>query len=200
MTGQTSFTTTTTAQRTMMQEGTMKPKTMDRRHRGILSVMMVALILTSALVLGSGSPATAADPPDAVFEFPAGVACDFPLRVEVFGGNQVMKEFRDENGNIVRMLSAGKGSLLVFENLSTGATLSLTTGGSVTQTTFNPDGSQTVTGTGHTVLILFPTDVPAGPSTTLVQGRIVYTIAPDGVFTLQEVSGQTTDICAALSD
>jgi hypothetical protein len=198
MTGQTSF---TTAQRTMMQEGIMKPKTMDRRHRGVLSVMMVALILPLAVVLGSGSPATAADPPDAVFELPAGVACpDFALKVEVRGGNQVMKEFRDKNGNVVRMLSAGKGSELSFINLSTGATLSLTTGGSVTHTTLNPDGSQTVTGTGHNVLIFFPTDVPAGPSTTLYQGRIVYTVDPNGVSTLQEVSGKTTDICAALSD
>jgi hypothetical protein len=57
-----------------------------------------------------------------------------------------------------------------------------------------------VTGTGHHVLILFPTDVPAGPSTTLYQGRIVYTVDPDEVFTLQEVSAQETDICAALSD
>ena len=180
----------------------MQSKTTYRRHRGVLSVMSVALILTVAAVLGSGSLATAADPPDAVFDLPAGLACDFPLHVEVFGGNQVMKEFTDETGNIVRMLSAGKGSLLVFENGSTDATLSVTTGGSVSQTTFNPDGSQTVTGTGHTVLILFPTDVPAGPSTTLVQGRIVYTIspAPDNVFTVQEVSGKTTDICAALSD
>jgi hypothetical protein len=100
----------------------------------------------------------------------------------------------------VRLLSAGKGSELSFTNLDTGATLSLTTGGSVTHITLNPDGSQTVTATGHTVLILFPTDVPAGPSTTLYQGRIVYTVDPDEVFTLQEVSGRETDICAALSD
>jgi hypothetical protein len=160
--------------------------------------MLVALILTLAVVLGSGSPATA-DEPDQVFDLPAGLACDFPLHLEVFGGNQVMKEFTDENGNPVRMLSAGKGSLLVFENLDTGTTLSLTTGGSVSQTMFNPDGSQTVTGTGHTGLILFPTDVPAGPSTTQYQGRIVYTIDPDGVFTLQEVDARETDICAGLS-
>jgi hypothetical protein len=160
--------------------------------------MLVALILMLAVVLGSGSPATA-DEPDQVFDLPAGLACDFHLLLEVFGGNQVMKEFTDENGNPVRMLSAGKGSLLVFTNLDTGNTLSLTTGGSVSHTTLNPDGSQTVTGTGHTGLILFPTDVPAGPSTTQYQGRIVYTIDPDGVFTLQEVDARETDICAALS-
>jgi hypothetical protein len=111
-----------------------------------------------------------------------------------------MKEFTDQNGNVVRVLSAGKGSKLTFINLSTGATLSLKTGGSVNQFTFNPDGSQTVTGTGHNVIIFFPTDVPAGPSTILYQGRIVYTVDLNNVGTVQEVSGEETDICAALSD
>ena len=48
------------------------------------------------------------------------------------------------------------------------------------------------------MLILFPTDVPAGPSTTLHVGRVVYTIDTNGVFTVQRVSGTSTDICAAL--
>jgi hypothetical protein len=179
----------------------MNPKTRSRRHRGILSVMSVALSLTLAIVLGAGSPATAAEPPDAVVEFPAGVACqDFDLRVEIRGGNQVMKEFTDQNGNVVRTLAAGKGSALVFMNLSTDATFSLKANGSVTHTTFNPDGSSTVALTGHNVLILFPTDVPAGPSTTLHEGRVVYTVDTSGAFTVQQVSGKTTDICAVLSD
>ena len=178
----------------------MNPKTTYRRHRGVLSGTMVALILTLAVVLGSGSPATAADPPDAVFVLPAGVACnDFDLRVEI-RGIQVVKEFTDKNGNIVRTLSAGKGSALLFTNLSTDATVSLKANGSVTHTTFNPDGSSTVALTGHNVLILFPTDVPAGPSTTLHVGRVVYTVDTSQVFTVQQVSGKTTDICAALSD
>jgi hypothetical protein len=182
----------------------MKPKTMDRRHRGSLSVIMVALLLTLATVLGSGSPATAADSPDVmVIDLPAGVACNnFDLRVEIRGGPQVVKEFTDKNGNVVRMLSAGKGSALSFTNLSTGATFSLKSNGSVTHTTLHPDGSSTVALTGHNVLVLFPTDVPAGPSTTLHVGRVVYTVdtSPNQVFTVQQVSGKTTDICAALSD
>jgi hypothetical protein len=168
-----------------------------RRHRGVLSVMLVALILTLAAVLGSASPATAADP--TVIDFPAGTACDFDLRVEISGGSNVVKEFVDKNGNVVRMLFAGKGSALSFTNLSTGATFSLKANGSVTHITFNPDGSSTWDITGHNVLILFPTDVPAGPSTTLHVGRVVFTVDSSGVFTVQQVSGQTTDICAVLS-
>jgi hypothetical protein len=50
------------------------------------------------------------------------------------------------------------------------------------------------------VVILFPTDTPAGPSTTLYVGRIVYTVVNDiQEFNVQTHSGTTTDICAALA-
>jgi hypothetical protein len=96
----------------------MKPQIRSRRHRSVLSVTSVAVILTFAMVLGSGILAIAAEPPDQVIDFPAGIACpDFALRVELRGGNQVVKEFTDQNGNLVRMLFAGKGSALSFTNL-----------------------------------------------------------------------------------
>jgi len=181
----------------------MQPKTTSRRHRGVLSVMRVGLSLTMATVLGFGSPGTAADPPDLVIDLPAGLACgDFDLRVEIRGGTQVFKEFTDQNGNVVRKLSAGRGSALLFINLSTDATFAVQPSGSVSHTTVNPDGSTTVADTGHNVVILFPTDVPPGPSTMQYVGRLVYTVSPppDNVFVVQSFSGQTTDICAALSD
>jgi hypothetical protein len=159
-----------------------------------LTTLIGALFLTLAVVLGSGSPATAQ------LVFPAGVACaNFDLQVDVSGGNQVFREFVDKDGNIVRQLSAGKGTNLLFTNLSTGATFFLKGNGSVTQITFNADGTQTWTITGHNVLILFPTDNPPGPSTTQYVGRVVFTVDLNGVFTLLEVSGRATDICAALS-
>jgi hypothetical protein len=177
----------------------MQSTTTCRRYRGARTLTSVAVILTLAMAVGSGSLTTAAEPE--VIDLPAGVACpDFALRVEIRGSSLVMKEFTDRNGNVVRLLSAGKGPALTFTNLSTDASLSLRSNGSVIHTTINPDGSQTVADTGHNVLILFPTDVPAGPSTTLYVGRVVFTIDSNGVFTVQEVSGQTTDICAALSD
>ena len=178
----------------------MKPKMMDQRRRGVLSGMIVGLILMLTTVVGPGSLAAATGPPDAVLDLPAGTACnDFDLRIEIRGGNNVVKEFRDKNGEVVRTLSAGKGSALSFTNLSTGATFSLKANGAVAHTRFNPDGSSTVAATGHNVLILFPTDVPAGPSTTLHVGRVVYTVDTNGVFTVQKVGGNATDICAILS-
>ena len=116
--------------------------------------------LTLVAVLGLGRPAIADNPP---LDLPAGLACSFSLRIVIDGGNQVQKTFKDKNG-VVRSISAGKGSTLTFTNLATGSTLSLKPNGSVNQTTtVTVDGSQTWVSTGHNVLILFPSDVPAVP-------------------------------------
>jgi hypothetical protein len=102
--------------------------------------------------------------------------------------------------NVVRTLSAGRGSALTFFNLSTNATLSLKPNGSVTHVTNNADGTSTWVTTGHNVLILFPTDVPPGPTTTLYVGRVTFTVDNvTAIFTLGKTSGQASDICAALS-
>ena len=156
---------------------------------------MGAVALALVAVLGLGRPAMA----DFSIDLPAGLACSFALNVDSRGGTQVSKEFVDKNGNVVRTLSAGKGAALTFTNIDTGATLSLKANGSVLHETRNPDGSSTFVATGHNVIILFPADVPAGPSTTLYVGSVRYTIDTDFVFTLQQVSGKQTDICAALS-
>ena len=58
---------------------------------------------------------------------------------------------------------------------------------------------QTIQATGHNVVIFFPTDIPAGPSTTLYVGRVVYTVDAAGVFTLLSTSGRTTDLCVLLA-
>jgi len=148
-----------------------------------------------AAVLGCASSAAA----DFTIDFPAGLACAFELRIDGSGGHQVERDFFDKNGNLVRSFSAGTGSALTFTNVGTGATLSTKSNGAVSQVTPNPDGSSTEVDTGHNILILFPTDVPAGPSTTLYVGRVVFTVDSSGNFTLQGHSGTATDICAALS-
>ncbi len=111
-----------------------------------------------------------------------------------------MKEWTDEYGNLVRMFEGGKGSDLIFTNEDTGATYSTMGNGSVSHTTFNPDGSSNVSTGGHNVLILFPSDLPlgVGPSTKQYVGHVQYTVAPDGTWTLQSINGKTNDICAIL--
>jgi uncharacterized protein RhaS with RHS repeats len=151
-----------------------------------------------ATVFATSAVAAAQDQHDLVF--PAGVACEFGLAVDIGpGGPRVDHTFTDAYGNPVRILSTGVGNQLTFTNLSNGATTTTSANGAVTNTVFNADGSQTVTLTGHNILILFPTDVPAGPSTTLYVGRVVFTVDANKVTTLTSTSGRATDICATLS-
>jgi hypothetical protein len=161
----------------------------------------LAAAAVSFLALVASTPAPAQSPPDAVVDLPAGVACTgFDLRIEIRGsGVQQNKTFMDRQGNPVRIISVGRGWQLSLINLNNGNSLVLRPNGSGAHTKFNPDGSQTVTLTGHNVLIMFPTDVPAGPSTTLYVGRVLYTVGTDGVFTIKQVSGTGTDICAAIA-
>jgi len=171
---------------------------------GKLGALACAVTATLVTLVGSATQSIAADPPPApdvvVIDLPAGLACaGFDLRVEIWANpNRVFKEFKDKNGNVVRMLTAGKGNTLAFTNLLSNKKLWLKPNGAVEHITLNPDGSQKWVVTGHNVLILFPTDVPAGPSTTQYVGRVVFTVDTSGVFTLQSVSGKSTDICAAL--
>jgi hypothetical protein len=166
------------------------------RPSTILPGALTAVVAASAVLLGAGS----ASAEDFSFELPAGLACpDFALGVVGTGGNNHLRTFVDRSGHTVRTISAGTGSALTFTNGSTGARLALRSDGSVTRTVANPDGTTTTTITGHNVLILFPTDVPAGPSTTLVVGRTVFDVDANGVFTVRSVAGRTRDICAALT-
>jgi hypothetical protein len=149
--------------------------------------------LAVVLVLGLSLAAPVAAAP--AFVFDPGVACAFGLGIDFGdGGPQNAHEFKDG-----RLLSAGRGNALTFTNMDTKATFSTRATGSSSWTVENPDGSTTQTLIGQWLVILFPTDVPPGPSTTIYVGRVVVDIATDGVWTIESVSGTTTDVCAALS-
>jgi hypothetical protein len=49
---------------------------------------------------------------------PAGVACPFELSSTATRSNGIHREFADKNGNVVRLLSAGKGFDLTFTNVA----------------------------------------------------------------------------------
>jgi hypothetical protein len=163
----------------------------------------ITLWATSAM---AGPPLPVPGQPVPVSPFiqflPAGLGCpDFNLEIKATGGKLHTKTFVDENGKPVRLITAGKGFLLTYTNLDTGQSIQIATGGSVSSTQIHPDGDQTVTLTGHNGLVLFPNDVPAGPSTTQYIGKTVYEIDfTTGVFTLIRESPNQRDVCAELSD
>ncbi len=163
--------------------------------RQIKRVTAVAVV-ASATLLGASVGRAAADE----VSFDAGIACEFPVTLESGADTRNVHEFTDADGNVVRTILAGRGTAVTFTNDDTGATLSLKANGAPWSIVNLPDGTSTYTTMGHVVLILFPTDVPAGPSTTLYVGRVVFDVDNiTGVFTLKEARGTATDLCAALS-
>ncbi|EMY36228.1 hypothetical protein D477_000220, partial [Arthrobacter crystallopoietes BAB-32] len=117
--------------------------------------------------------------------------------------------FRDEDGEIVRTITAGRGYTLTYSRLDKKGNVvdsfTLQPTGSVQRVEIADDGSQTVVGTGTNGLVLFSTDateVPGTETPLAVQytGRIVYTVDPEtGVFTLLSASGKELNICEALA-
>lgn len=159
------------------------------------AAIAAAALTMSGLVASSGTAAAASD---FSVQFPAGTACAFPLRVDGTGGHRIEHSFANEDGT-ARVLSTGTGSALTFTNETTGATVSLRSNGAVQRTTTLADGSSLNVLTGHNVLFLFPTDVPAGPSTTLYTGQVVFNATPSGDFTVLDTQGTSRDLCAELT-
>ena len=88
---------------------------------------------------------------------------------------------------------------MTLTNMETDAAISLKAYGFSAQITGFDGTIITQTITGHVLVNMLPTDVPAGPSTTLHVGRLVLTTdTVTNVSTIESFSGKSTDICAAL--
>ena len=170
--------------------------------KSVFARRLAPVALVAAFVLPGVSPASAADE----IILPAGTGCAFNLGYAPTGGKLHTKEFTDADGNVVRSITAGKGVVITYTNYGynkkrpvAGKSVTIRTDGSVTETVTNPDGTQTITATGHNGLIMFPTDEPAGPSTVHYIGTLVYNVDPTtGVFTFVSSTGSQRDICAEL--
>lgn len=155
--------------------------------------------MLAALLLAAPQPATAVD-------FPPGdptPGCPtFDLVVSGKKGDQSVKIFREKNGYI-RTVAGGNGFILTItavkrvpagDPLEFGTSVTVPTNGSVTHTSFNPDGTVTFTLTGQNVFIYFPTDV-GGARTILYTGKAVVKNSALGVSTFQSASGKQQNIC-----
>ena len=152
-------------------------------------------------MLGCGTVANATEnPPDFTVEFPAGMVCEnFGLIVDGWGGKEHETVFKDKNG-LVRTITAGVGSKLLFTNANDKIkTFSTKSNGSITHTTINPDGSYVQKYNGHMILFMYPTDFPHGPSTTLYTGMVEASFDVNLVTTVLKEEGKKLDICDAVS-
>lgn len=162
-------------------------------------------------LLGVGAPAlalgllgAASAHADTTSTFPCGQACQNST-VSVTSADNAKnrtKTFTSKDGT-VRTQTTGKGPDLTFFNPNDpSVTVPLKGNGSNTRTVTNPDGTSTLTVTGHNVVVLFPTDTQVngdpGPATQLVTGRAVINIDASGNWTTVSQNGNVTDICAQL--
>jgi len=169
------------------------------KANALRSALTLAGVLSLACSAYATPPSRAENGPF-TFDFPAGIACQFELRIASPGTRTETKVFYDKSGNVVRMLTAGLGQDLRFTNLSSGAEFELRAKGATQKITPHADGSVTIVGTGHIVQIMYPGDNPPGPSTTLYVGRIVVENDASGTTTSVDTRGaKATDICAELS-
>jgi hypothetical protein len=166
----------------------------------------IALLAAAVLAVPTAATAVPPVPNDPLADFgpivlDAGVACpDFALSVAGSGAQGKVRTFVDQNGDTVRMLTTGRGYNLTFTNLATGDQLVLPSRGSSQVVVPNADGTYSSTIRGSALIILFPGDVPEGPSSHVYQGRTVFHLEADGsTFISLETYGTSTDICAALS-
>ena len=159
--------------------------------------LLVACLLASPLLATAALPA---DPPDSTLVFQAGLACsNFDLKLDTWDGKLNEKQLKDRNGYL-RVLLAGTGSAWRLTNQSNGKSISTrNVGASALIQVYRADGSINATIRGHSLFIWFPSDLPPGPSTTLLSGQVVYSLSPAGVGNLVSVNGNSTDVCTALS-
>ncbi|MBT2536894.1 hypothetical protein [Arthrobacter sp. ISL-69] len=158
---------------------------------------LVPAAMLAAMLLAAPQPAMAADfgPSDPTPGCPG-----FDIVVSGTGGNQVTKVTREKNG-YVRTVTGGDGFILTFtavKGTQVGTSITVPTNGSVTHTSFNPDGTVTFTLTGQNVFIYFPTDV-GGARTILYTGKAVVENSALGVSTFQSASGKQKNLCDLLS-
>ena len=161
----------------------------------------IAPLAATAAVLLAASSAGAADPePDTTI--PAVDSCgDFDLGLSSTDGKFNVVEF--ENGNFY---SVGTGVILTWSNEGlgekegNGKTYTVKTSGSVSKYTENPDGTWTLTATGHNGFVYFESD-DVEPGAYQYTGRVVVQIESLATFKVTSVDvtgGKAVDICALL--
>ena len=164
-------------------------------HPKGLRRLATATIIASAAMIVAAQPASAQEH-DVII--PAGIGCDFELGLDNIEGPPLRRTFTDRDGNQVQLF-AGKSGAIIYTNTETGKSVSFQSRGTRLRTTTT--ATQIIQEySGHVGLVQFPTDVPAGPFTTQISGRLVIAIdRTTGSGTVQKLEGKQIDICAELA-
>ncbi|MEN8585378.1 hypothetical protein ABFP37_22045 [Burkholderia sp. RS01] len=169
-------------------------------RRYALAILCAAGLLAAPQTANAAPPTISGPPDDLHFVSPAGEACPgFELHADGTDSHVLTKTFTNNEGVVLRTFASGKGYNLTYTNADTHATVSFPSSEITEDTIFHKDGTKTVTNTGVFGIILFPTDITPGPSTTQYNGRVVYTADAGNNFEILKTKATAIDICKALS-
>ena len=124
----------------------------------------------------------------------------FAVSIDVVSGGQgQLVTFFDRAGNVVRQTDHARPSTWTFTNLDNGRSVTLRLPAGTLTISTAADGTTTVVVNGSAIGFNSPTDTPPGPFALMNIGRLVFVIASDGSGTITQLSGNTTDLCAAVA-
>jgi hypothetical protein len=165
--------------------------------RKILRALVSAALLAGLTLLAP--PAANAEEIYGPFE-----ACpNFNVSLSFSGGNQGLRVTRVHDG-VIYTVTSGSGTTITFYAVDKKGNIlksvTFDTKASVTKTAQSGDNT-TYQVNGFGTLLLFPTDQPGGPSTTVYNGTVTFTLVTDTGLLVSTVlnKGRQFDICAALS-
>ena len=170
-------------------------------------IRFVAGSLCALVVAVAGSsPALAVPPehqpsqPSGPGSLPAGIACAFPVSLDLVSGDQGQNiTFFDHNGNVVRIVGTARPSVWQFTNLDTNVSYTITLPAGTEVVTPSANGTTTIAVDGGAIGFNAPTDSPPGPFSFVNIGRLVAVVDANGHTTSLTLSGKRTDLCAKVA-
>jgi hypothetical protein len=167
---------------------------------GVCVAAGLAALMWMAIPAGASAPTREPGGSTSTGDVPAGVACAFAVSINVVAGGQgQLMTFFDRDGNVVRQTNHARPSTWAFTNLENGKSVTLRLPAGILTVSTAADGTTTVVIDGSAIGFNAPTDTPPGPFSLENIGRLVFVIAADGSGTITQLSGNTTDLCAAVA-
>jgi hypothetical protein len=167
---------------------------------GLCVAACVAALIGSAIPAGAVPPEREPGGSVGFGEIPAGIACEFAVSIDLVSGGQGQRvAFFDRAGNLVRETDHARPSTFLFTNLDTGKSVALRLPGGTLTITPLADGTTKIVINGSAIGFNAPTDTPPGPFSFTSNGHLVLVVASDGNSTITQLSGNPTDLCAAVA-
>ncbi len=160
-----------------------------------------------SLMLGLGMLAVLATPVAAArpqrifleagdFELPAGLVCEFTLRVEIVVNREYVLIFPNAADGSHRELISGR-FVQRLVNVETGASMVVNVSGPA-KLTVRADGSTTLQARGRSSFYRFDGE-PGGPGFWVTNGPLTYSFDSSGALVHSQLPRNSLDVCAALA-